>query len=118
MTSTSQRTIQNIGCRRRAFTPGRLGYGYRDGKQWLLRGRRLEPAERIEAAVQGLHPLREAEAHLASAERGVVEKARGGHRRDGDLLDQVPREGDVVVEAEAPDPRHQIVRPVGGPDVE
>src|ERR1700687_2030179 len=75
-------------------------------------------AQRFEASLDRFDLLREAEAHLAAAQCGVVEEARSRHCGDGGLLDEVPRERDVVIEAECFDPRHHVVRPVRGLDLE
>ena len=47
-----------------------------------------------------------------------MEEGGGRDGGDGDTLDQVPREGDVVVEAEGADAGHHVVGAVRGADVE
>src|SRR5581483_4980008 len=63
--------------------------------------------------VQSFRPLAESEPYLARPVLGIAIETRSGDAGDADLLHQMPRECDIVIEAKCGNIRHDVVRAAG-----
>src|SRR4051794_9947111 len=77
-----------------------------------------ERTQPLRGGVERFVTLAEAEADVFRSQLLVLEEARAGDGGDSDVADEVPGEGDIVIDPERVDARHDVVGALGGIELE